>query len=329
LKKWYLLLLSLMAALALFMALALFYDSASTEAAVPEGTIEIILKSKQGPSMDFWNVVNQGIRDAAREFDVTVEISGARSESEINRQINIMESVIAKNPPLIILAASDYQRLVDSVEQAHAKGIPVITVDSGVNSDLPISFVATNNIEAGMKAGHEMKRLLERQDRKTIAIVSHNQETATGIEREKGVREAFGDENIVGTWVCDVDDEIAYSVTLDLINNTDIGGIVALNEVVSLGVARAIRDAGRKGDVLVVAFDNAVQELADLEEGLIQATVVQKPYNMGYLSVKAAVDYLKGIKIDRVVDTGSVLITQDNMFERQYQELLFPFSDLK
>jgi len=318
-----------MAALVLFMALALFYDSTSTEVPAPEGAIEIVLKSKEGPSMDFWNVVYQGIRDAAREFDVTVEISGARFESEINRQINIMESVINKNPPMIILAASDYQRLVDSVEEAHARGIPVITVDSGVNSDLPISFVATNNIEAGMKAGREMKRLLENSDRKTIAIISHNRETATGIEREKGVREAFGDENIIGTWVCDVSDEIAYRVTMELINNTDIGGLVALNEVVSLGTARAVRDAGKKGRILVVGFDNAVQELSDLEEGVIQATVVQKPYNMGYLSVKAAVDYLKGIRIEPEVDTGSVLITQDNMFERQYQELLFPFSDVK
>ncbi len=90
-KKWYLLIVSLMAALMLFMALSLFYDSASPEAPAPSGTIQIVLKSTVGPSMDFWNVVNQGIQDAAREFNVQVELSGPRYEKEINRQINIME----------------------------------------------------------------------------------------------------------------------------------------------------------------------------------------------------------------------------------------------
>jgi ribose transport system substrate-binding protein len=329
LKRWYLLMSSLMAALALFMALSLFYDSASSEVPAPEGTIEIVLKSIVGQPMDFWDVVDQGIVDAAREFGVNVEVSGPRFEKEINSQIQILDNIIQKNPPLIILAASDYKKLVESVERASLQGIPIITIDSGVDSDIPISFVATNNVDAGVKAGEEMKRLIDEHDRKQIAIVSHIQETATAIERERGVRSALEGENIIGTWFCDVEQDIAYQITLELLKNPDLGGIVALNEVASLGVARAIRESNSKRDVLVVGFDNAVQELSDLEEGIIQATVVQRPYNMGYLSVKAAADYLKGNDIDPLVDTGSVLITKDNMFERQYQELLFPFSGIK
>ena len=89
---------------------------------------------------------------------------------------------------------------------------------------------------------------------------------------------------------------------------------------------RAIDEAGAKDRVLVVAFDNAVKELSYLEEGVIKATVVQRPYNMGYLSIKTAKDYLHGEKVVPFIDTGSVLITKENMFEREYQELLFPFS---
>lgn len=328
-KKWYLLLLSLMAAFILFMALSIFYDSTALDAAAPSGTIEIVLKSTVGPTMDFWTVVDQGIQDAAKEFNVEVEVSGPRFEKEINRQINILNNVINKNPPLIILAATDYVRLVESVQEASLRNIPVITLDSGVDSDLPISFVATDNIEAGEKAGREMKRLLEGHKRQKIAIVSHIAETATAIDREKGVRRAFGNENIIGTWFCDVEQDIAYQITEELLKNNEIGGIIALNEVSSLGVADAVSDNGKKGEVLVVAFDNAVQELSYLEDGTIQATVVQRPYNMGYLSVKAAVDHLNGRTIEPQVDTGSVLINKDNMFERQYQELLFPFSGIQ
>ena len=328
-KKWYLLLLSLTAALVLFMALSVLYESASFEDPAPNGIVQIVLKSTEGPSMDFWSVVGQGIRDAAREFDLEVEISGPRYEKEISRQINILDSVIAKNPPLIILAASDYIRLADSVERAHAQGIPVITLDSGIDSDLPVCFVATDNVEAGIRAGEEMKRLLIDHDRKKLAIVSHIRETATAIEREKGVRYALGDDDIIASVDCDVDDSIAYQLTMELMENEELGGIVALNEVVTLGAARAVRDAGRKGEVLIVGFDNAEEELAFLEEGIIQATVVQRPYNMGYLSVKAAVNHLQNKRVAPLVDTGSVLITKENMFERQYQELLFPFSGVR
>lgn len=325
-KNWYLLLLSLMAALFLFMALSLLYDTASREKPLSDEPVEIVLKSAIGPAMDFWNVVYEGIEEASLEFGVEVEISGPRHEREINRQVNILESVIAKKPPLIILAASDYTLLVESVEMARDAGIPIITLDSGVDSDIPVSFIATDNYDAGQKAGREMLRLLMGNPRGKVAIVSHIRETATAIEREAGVRSELNEEDVLGTWFCDVDEEKAYQITLDLLKNYELGGIVALNEVAALGVARAVEETGAKDRVDVVGFDNAVKELAYLEQGVIKATVVQRPYNMGYLSVKAAADYLRGRDLVPFVDTGSVLITRKNMFEREYQELLFPFS---
>jgi ribose transport system substrate-binding protein len=237
-----------------------------------------------------------------------------------------MIRVIEENPPLIFLAATDYKRLAESARRANDQGIPIITLDSGVDSDIPVSFIATDNIVAGKKAGLEMSRLLEDSSRKEIAIVSHIQGTATAIDREAGARQALVGETIIGTWFCDVEQEKAYLITLDLLKNDNLGGIVALNEMATLGVARAIDELDAENRVIVVGFDNAVRELAYLEEGIIKATVVQHPYNMGYLTVKTAVEYLRGIKIESFIDTSSLLITKENMFQREYQELLFPFS---
>lgn len=325
-KNWYLFLLSLMAAFVLFITLSFFYKQNTPEELELSEPIHIVLKSIEGQPMDFWEVVIQGIDEAAREFGVEVRISGPRFEKEINRQINIMNAVIDERPPLIVLAASDYKRLVVSVEKANALGIPVVTFDSGIDSDIPVSFIATDNIDAGNKAGEEMKKLISLNSRKAIAIVSHIKETATAIDRESGVREALEGEDIIGTWFCDVEQEKAYTITMDLLNNNNIGGIVALNEVATLGVARAIDEREASDSVFVVGFDNAVRELAYLEEGIIKATVVQRPYNMGYLSIKTAVEYLKGNEVDTFLDTGSILITSENMFKREYQELLFPVS---
>ena len=207
---------------------------------------------------------------------------------------------------------------------AQEKAIPIITLDSGVNSSYPVSFIATNNVEAGIKAGAEMARLIPELTETSIAIVSHLRETATAIEREAGVRQALEAHSIAGTWHCENNASIAYEITLDLLKNPDIGGIVALNAISTLGVAQAVKETDSADRVVVVGFDNAPEELAYLQTGIMKATVVQRPYNMGYIAVRTAVDYLKGKPVDAVIDTGSVLITAGNMFQREYQELLFP-----
>lgn len=326
-KNWILLLLSLVAGFILYIALSLFYSQRIPEKPNVEAPVEIVLKSIQTDPMDFWDVAIRGINEASREFGLEVHISGPRYEREINRQIRILEQVIEQQPPLIILAANDYRRLAEPLERAAELGVPVITFDSGVDSAVPVSFIATDNVEAGKKAGAEMKRLIADNPRKEIAIVSHIRETATAIEREAGVRQALEGENIIGTWFCDVDEDIAYEITLELLNNPDLGGIVALNEVAALGVARGIDARNAKERVYAVGFDNAIRELFYLEQGVLKATVVQRPYNMGYLSVKTAADLLRGKEVEKFIDTGSILITVENMFRREYQELLFPFTE--
>ena len=319
---------SLAVALALFLILTFSMDPGHTDELALDEPIVIVFKATvAGQPMDFWSVVEQGVEEAAKEFGVDVVITGPEHERQIDRQINIVNRIIEDEPPLLILAASDYYLLGESVAVAAEKNIPVITVDSGVNSPHPVSFIATNNIEAGAKAGNEMKRLLPDAPVGSIAIVSHIRETATAIEREAGVRQALDGTTVAGTWFCENDEEIAYNHTMRLLEDPDIRGIVALNEIVTLGVARAVRDAGAADRIIVVGFDNAPEELAFLEQGIIRATVVQRPYNMGYMAVKTAVEYLGGRKVDPVIDTGAVLITAENMFRREYQELLFPVND--
>jgi len=326
-KNWYVLLLSLMAALVLFFVLTVFYEQAKPQDIILEKPIQIVLKSTEVKPMEFWDVVGRGIQAAAKEYGVEVEISGPGSEKEIDRQIQIMNEVIDKDPPLIILVAADYVRLLGAVKKAKSLNIPIVTMDSGVDSDIPVSFIATDNIAAGEKAGKELLRLLGDEKDMDIAIVSHIKETATAIDRECGVRRIVDESMIIGTWYCDVEEERAYQISLELLKNDRLRGIVALNESSSLGVARAVAEKGMQDTVMVVGFDNAVRELEFLEAGVIDALVVQRPYNMGYMTIKIAVEYLKGNSVEPFLDTGSVLINRSNMFKREYQELLYPFSN--
>ncbi|MFW6215623.1 MAG: substrate-binding domain-containing protein, partial [Alkalispirochaetaceae bacterium] len=205
----------------------------------------------------------------------------------------------------------------------------IVTLDSALNSDVPVSFVATDNVAAGRKAGAEVARLLP--PGRAVAIVSHIPGVATAIDREHGVRRALseaGVREIPGTFYSDNDPARAYRITLELLETyPDLGGVVALNESSTVGVGRALRDEERYDEVILVGFDNSREEIRFLEQGVVRALVVQRPFNMGYLGIQAVVDALRGGDVEPVIHTGSVLVRREEIFTEENQRLLFPVID--
>jgi ribose transport system substrate-binding protein len=277
---------------------------------------------------EFWEVVKTGLRAGAVEFGVNLDIQGPWAESDIEGQIRIINTILANDPPAaLILAATDYIRLVPVVEKAAALGVKVITMDSGVDSLLPRTFVATNNIEGGEKAAAEMLRILEPGNK--LAIVNHVRFATTAMEREEGTRKILNRDGrypVIGTWFTDNFEENAYAIAVRILrDHPDLGGFLTMNEVSTVGVAKALRDTGAPGKIRLVGFDSSLTEIQFIEQGVIAATVIQKPFNMGYLAVQAARDAAENRSLPSFIDTGSVLITVENLYEPENQKLLFPF----
>jgi ribose transport system substrate-binding protein len=296
---------------------------------VPEKTLKVtaVIKAIANDS-EFWEVVKTGMRAAADEFGLTLDIQGPWAESDVDGQIRITEAILKNDPPAaLILAAADYIRLAPLVEQAVSQGIRVIAMDSGVNSPLPRTFVATNNREGGEKVAAEMLRILE--PGRKLAIINHVRGATTAIEREEGARkilEQDGRYPLAGVWFTENFEENAYTITVNLLEkHPDLGGILAMNEVSTLGAAKALRDRGFAGKVPIVGFDSSLTEIQLIEQGIIAATVIQKPFNMGYLAVRAARDAAANRPLPPFIDTGSTLITADNLYKPENQKLLFPF----
>lgn len=292
-----------------------------------EGNEEIVVVLKTtGRHMEFWQIVRAGIQEAASEFGIEPVIVGPRLERDIDRQMEILANVIERRPDAILLAASDYNRLVPLTEEAARQGITVVTLDSAVNTDAPRSFVATNNVAAGEKAGREIEALVS--DDKKLAIISHIRETATALAREAGVRSALTgrDESmILGTFFSENDHDRAYRIAEELVReHPDLGGIVALNENSTVGAGRALRDLGVYDRVALVGFDNSREEIEFLEKGIVRALVVQKPFNMGYVGIRTVVELLRGDDVAPVIYTDSVLVRKEDIFTEENQKLLFP-----
>ncbi|WP_239616072.1 substrate-binding domain-containing protein [Cohnella mopanensis] len=299
---------------------------------IPEDkTIEIrvVIKSTDD-SIEFWQVMKDGIDIAAEEFGAHVIVKGSKTESDIDEQIALVEEAIAEQPDAIILAANDYDRLVPVSEKVIKSGIRLFIVDSGIKADIAESIIATDNYKAGIKAGEEMKRQLGNRPTQ-VAIIKYVLAAASVSDREEGVRAVLGNDpniDLLDTYYAKGLEENAYELMKIIMNeHPGVDGIICLNEMVSVGGGRAFQELNLKDKVVMIGFDSPIPVINLLEEGVIRSTIVQKPFQMGYLSIKAAVDAVQGKNVPKVIDTGSEIITKNNMFEEEYQKLLFPFYD--
>lgn len=288
--------------------------------------ITVIIKSTDA-SIEFWQVLIDGVYEAAQEFDVNVRVAGSRTETDVDEQIALVEQAIREKPAAIVLAANDFDRLVPVAEKVRASGIKLIIVDSGINSDIAHSIVATDNVNAGMKAGEAMREQITGSAK--VAIISYVKNAASHIDREKGVRsilEGSPGIDMLDTYYVEGSEQNAYLMAKEiLLSKQDVVGLVGLNEPTTVGAGRAIQELGLKDRVTLIGFDSSVNEIKLLDEGVMKATVIQRPFQMGYLSIKTAMEAAQRKKVPELIDTGSLTITKQNMYEEENQKLLFPF----
>lgn len=305
------------------LAFGLLAGGCSNGSAGSKGTIAVIVKSTQH---EFWQAVKKGAEDAGKKAGYEVHFQGASTETAIGEQVNIVEDAINKQVSAIVLAASDAQALVPSIQRAVQAGIPVITIDSGVKSDLPKSHVATDNQAAAGIAAEKMAELIHQKGK--VAIVNFVAGAASAVDREKGFKERmakYPNIQIINTFYSNGDQEKAYSIALDILNsNPDIKGIFCANEGAAVGVAKAIKSAGKAGKVTVIGFDSSKDEISFIQEGVMDGTVVQNPYQIGYQGVEQAVKVINKQTVEKRIDTGATYVDKNNINNPEIQKLIHP-----
>lgn len=295
-------------------------------APAPAGERKEIAVIPKGLAHQFWLTVKAGAEAGGAEFGYDIVWQGPEKETLVAKQISIVQDMISRKVAAIVMAACDANALVPTIQQALDAKIPVITIDSGVNSELPLSFVATDNIAGAKAAADTLSKLLGGNGK--VGLIPFVPGAATSELREQGFKEgltAHPGLQLVSTQYCQSDVAKAMQITQDMMTaNPDLGGIFAANEAAAIGAAQAIRAAGKAGQVKLVAFDAAEEEVAALNEGVVQALIVQSPFNMGYLGVKAAHAAVNGQPVEKRIDTGVTVVTQENLESPEVQKLLNP-----
>ncbi len=249
-------------------------------------------------------------------------------KEDIQAQISQMESFIAMGVDGIAIAPSDPTALAPTIATAMSKGIPVITLDTDAPESERLAYIGTDNYSAGKLAGQVMSQLLGPEGGK-VAIGTGSLTAMNSLERMRGFTDGIADnENIVVVTkpaLCDFEDT-GRAVTLveqALLTYPDLKGFFGVYAINGPAAAKAIKTAGKVGEVLVVCFDTTAEHMQLIKEGAIAATIGQRPYMMGYKSVELlskmvadGVDAaLAELPEDRIVDTGVDVVAADAYVE--------------
>lgn len=287
-------------------------------------SITFITKSKQS---DYWKTVKTGAEAAAKEFGVSLLFEAPDNEEDTNGQLELVNQSLKTGTDALILGVNDYKALSPAIEKAGRANIPVIAVDTEANLPYVKSYIGADNYDAGRKAAEKLVELSGEQSQ--VALISYVRGVDNTDMRERGLLDELAKHpglRLVSKDFSLSDRDLAAEQTRRLMTaHQDIDVIVALNAIASVGVADQIVKMGLGGKVKIITFDSTPEELEWLQEGIIQATIIQNPFSMGYLGVKYAIDASSGKKIPERVDTGTKAIDQNNMFWSDNQKLLFPF----
>jgi len=296
------------------------------------GTLQIAVIPK-GTSHEYWKSIHAGALKAQQDLqkqgtNVNILWKGTESEGDRNGQVNIIETFITQHVSGMVLAPLDSQALVTPVQDAVSHKIPVVIIDSSLNSTAYASFCATNNEKGGELAGDALAKLLGGKGR--VLVLAYAQGSASTEARETGFLTAI--KKYPGITVLSSNQyggpttDTAYKTSQNLLarygSQTD--GVFASNETNTRGMRLALKDAGLLKKVKYIGFDAAPDLVDALKAGEIQGLVVQNPFKMGYLGVTTLVDAIHGKTVPKNVDTGVALVTPENMAQPAMQEYLNP-----
>ena len=273
----------------------------------------------------YWQDHRKGLVAAGEELGVSVVFTGENG-SDALRQVDIFNQVVDKNPAGILVCPIDETIMTEHINSAIAKGIPVVCIDADAPESDRLTYFGTNNYEAGYLAGQIMGEAIDGQGDVgilTIPGIRNLDERVRGFE--ECLEEKYPEVNIVAVGNDLSDPSRAANVAGQMFEDyPTMIGLFGVDAASGVGAAIALEEKDKIGKVKVVAFDKDSSVLELVEQGTIEATLVQRTFTMSYYGLKFLYDYNHN-NIDMFendstisplpysVDTGIVVVTQENV----------------
>jgi ribose transport system substrate-binding protein len=305
------------------LVLAVALVGLGTPASAEDIYIPVISKGFQH---QFWQAVKLGAEKGAQDFKVRITFEGPENESQVDKQIEMLQAALAKKPQAICFAALDSKAAIPLLKKAHAAKIPIVGFDSGVDSDIPVATAATNNVAAAAFAADKMAQLIG--DQGEVAAIVHDQTSRTGIDRGDGfvkrIKAKHPKVKVVDVQYGGGDQLKSTDLAKAIIQaHPNLKGFFGANEGSIIGVLNAVKELKKEGKIVVIGYDAGRQQKDAIRSGVEAGAVSQDPVGIGYKCVEAAVKAIKGEKVPKTIDTGFKWYDKTNIDSAAMKPLLY------
>ena len=280
----------------------------------------------KGFQHQFWQAVKKGAEEKATELNVTVNFEGPENESQVDKQMEMLQAELDKHPAAICFAALDSKAAVPLLQKFKDQNIPVVGFDSGVDSDIPVTTAATDNLKAAGTAADKLGELIGGSGK--VGLVVHDQTSRTGIDRRDGfikeMQTKYPNIQIVGPQYGGGDQLKSTDLAKAMIQgNPDIKGFFGANEGSAIGVINAVKELNKSGSIVVVGYDSGQAQIDAINSGLMAGAITQNPIGIGQQCVDAAVKAINGETLPKTIDTGFYWYDKTNINNPEIQAVLY------
>ena len=289
-------------------------DDSAGQTANQDYHIKVILKTL---ASEYWQYVGNGCKQAGEDLGVTVDVLGASSETAYDEQLSMIETTLSANDcDAMVVAPLQAETVATQIANTD---LPIVAIDTAIDSDKVLSFVGFNNEELaamGGKAAVEAAKAAGWTDIKCIEIAGV-QGDATNTARMEGYREGV---NEAGGEFLDAETQYA-NATADLAVTAMEGimskypeGVAIIcsnNDDMALAAARTAKDNPNYAKTIFLGFDGQKSAVEAVLNGELTMTAAQNNFDIGYKAVETIVKILNGEEYGDV-DTGTEIITKDN-----------------
>ncbi|WP_018435777.1 ABC transporter substrate-binding protein [Paraburkholderia atlantica] len=278
----------------------------------------------KGFQHQFWQAVKLGAEQSAKANNVRITFEGPETEAMVDKQIDMLSAALAKKPQALGIAALDSKAAVPLLKRAQNDKIPVIAFDSGVDSDIPLTTCATDNVAAAALAADKMAEFIGNSGE--VGVIVHDQTSRTGVDRRDGfvnqIKSKHPNIKIVSVQYGAGDHLKSAEIAKAMIQaNPNLKGIFGANEGSADGAAIGIKESGKK--LVLIGFDSGKEQKDNIMSGLMAGAITQNPVGIGKCTVDSAVKALHGEKLPKKIDTGFYWYDKTNINDPKIVAVLY------
>jgi len=289
----------------------------------------------KGTDRERWKAIHEGALKASEELareGVRVKILWkGDSVAKRDKQIQVVDTFTGQRLSGILVASFDEDQFAGGIRIDRGSELPMVYIDSGLDADRPISYVATDNFEGGAVAADRIGQLINGVG--NVILLRHRQGDSNAEAREAGfierIKSGYPSIRMLSIDQYSGDSSSnAHRVSEYLLNRYGrrVNAIFASSSQGTDGMLQALRDFNLTGQVFLVGNDASAASIEAVRNGEVQGLLVTNPFKMGYLAVTTLVNHIQGGNIPTIVDTGVMLVTMANIESDEVKEALEPAS---